>query len=167
MVTDFKLSADGQMVTVRELLKALNAFCGKLAEEYDFSTVLCREAHVPEKYWRLVAFAVEGNNEGYYVHVGAILSTERSLPTYLEFGLAKTYSSESAYDDNTYDGAPDAGHQIVGSGETEAEAVADFQEQWNEAQRLELETEEVFWCPRCCVASATIQPEHVCVEEER
>lgn len=37
-----------------------------------------------------------------------------------------------AYDDNTYDGAPDAGHQIVGSGATEAEAIRDFQEQWDE-----------------------------------
>ena len=34
-----------------------------------------------------------------------------------------------AYDENTYDGAPDAGHQIVGYGTTEREAVADFCEQ--------------------------------------
>jgi len=37
-VTDFKLSVDGRPATVQSLLKAINAFCGKLAEEYDFST---------------------------------------------------------------------------------------------------------------------------------
>jgi len=37
-----------------------------------------------------------------------------------------------AYDDDTYDGAPDAGPQCVGYGATEAEAIADFREQWEE-----------------------------------
>jgi hypothetical protein len=37
-----------------------------------------------------------------------------------------------AYDDDGYDGAPDAGHQIVGNGPTEQAAIADFQEQWRE-----------------------------------
>lgn len=41
-------------------------------------------------------------------------------------------SDWAAYDDNTYDGAPDAGPQVVGWGETEEEAVADFREQWAE-----------------------------------
>lgn len=36
------------------------------------------------------------------------------------------------YDDNTYDGAPDADPQVVGWGKTEAEAIADFWEQWKE-----------------------------------
>lgn len=36
------------------------------------------------------------------------------------------------YDDNTYDGAPDAGPQAVGWGRTEEEATADFWEQWKE-----------------------------------
>ena len=39
-----------------------------------------------------------------------------------------------AYDDDTYDGAPDAGPQIVGHGATEKEAVEDFMEQWNEKE---------------------------------
>lgn len=37
-----------------------------------------------------------------------------------------------AFADNTYDGAPDAGHQILGHGATEAEAISDFWEQWSE-----------------------------------
>jgi hypothetical protein len=37
-----------------------------------------------------------------------------------------------AYDDNTYDGAPDAGKKIVGQGVTLGAAVKDFAEQWIE-----------------------------------
>jgi hypothetical protein len=40
----------------------------------------------------------------------------------------------AAYDDDTYDGAPDAGPQIVGTGATEAEAIADFEQQWEESR---------------------------------
>lgn len=34
------------------------------------------------------------------------------------------------YDSDVYDGAPDAGPQMVGWGKTEDEAKADFREQW-------------------------------------
>jgi hypothetical protein len=37
-----------------------------------------------------------------------------------------------AYDDDSYDGALDAGPQCVGYGRTEEEAIADFREQWEE-----------------------------------
>lgn len=37
-------------------------------------------------------------------------------------------------DDDTYDGAPDAGPQLMGSGPTETLAIEDFWEQWNEKQ---------------------------------
>jgi hypothetical protein len=40
----------------------------------------------------------------------------------------------SCVDSDEYDGAPDAGPQLVGQGDTEAEALADFHE-----QRLERE----------------------------
>ncbi len=33
-------------------------------------------------------------------------------------------------DDNEYDGAPDAGPQLIGLGETQEEARADFMDQW-------------------------------------
>jgi hypothetical protein len=40
----------------------------------------------------------------------------------------------SAHDDNSYDGAPDAGRRnhIIGRGATEQEAIADFWKQWEE-----------------------------------
>lgn len=31
------------------------------------------EIEIPERYWRVVCFAVKGTSEGYYVHVGVIL----------------------------------------------------------------------------------------------
>jgi hypothetical protein len=84
------------MSTVQSLLKAINAYCGKLAEEYDFSLNfdLKPDSLIPEKFRDLIAYAVEGSNEGYYVHVGAIMDGGK----YQQFGIAKTYSSESAYE---------------------------------------------------------------------
>lgn len=100
-ITDFKLNQNGENCTVQSLLRAMNQHCGDLAEEYNFSLGLDlnQTSRIPERYWRLIAFAVEGNSEGYYVHVGALLRPEsrNALPQYFEFGLAKTYSSESAY----------------------------------------------------------------------
>jgi hypothetical protein len=115
MLPDLCISHRVEMAKVRDLLKALNehvapdhrGFATPIkdqAEEYSFTPLQCPTADlsalvwIPEKYWHLVAFAVEGNSEGYYVHVGAILRGEYNKATeYIEFGLAKTYSPESAY----------------------------------------------------------------------
>jgi hypothetical protein len=100
-----------EMSTVKSLLKAVNLHCGKLAEESDFSlspTLLYgkygkgkrgEDTLIPEKYWNLIAFAVEGQNEGYYIHIGALLRHDETTDTseYMDLGVAKTYSSESAY----------------------------------------------------------------------
>jgi hypothetical protein len=89
-----------EMADIKALIKALNAHLKAAkteAEEYDFSDV--SDAIVPEKYRWLIAFAVEGSSEGYYVHIGAILPAPVAGHDthYMEFGLAKTYSAESAY----------------------------------------------------------------------
>jgi hypothetical protein len=39
----------------------------------------------------------------------------------------------SVIDEDTYDGAPDAGHQIIGHGKTREIAMADYQEQVEDA----------------------------------
>ena len=96
-----------EMATVQSLLKALNAHCGALAEEYNFALDfdLAPETGyrakpavpasvIPQDFRWLIAFAVEGGSEGYYVHVGAM----RPGRIYEEFGLAKTNSSASAYE---------------------------------------------------------------------
>lgn len=43
-------------------------------------------------------------------------------------------SKYSCVDDNEYDGAPDAGPQLVGQGDTEEAAKQDFMDQWMERQ---------------------------------
>jgi hypothetical protein len=102
------IKAQVEMSTVGSLIKALNAFCGHLAEEYNFAMCLDlvserdyrgkepkpEPSRIPQKYRWLIAFAVEGGSEGYYVHLGAMLGEGR----YQEFGLAKTNTSESAYE---------------------------------------------------------------------
>lgn len=95
-----------EMSKVQDLIDAVNGFCGHLAEEYSYSISFDlrgkltprgyeNTARIPEDFWRLIAFAVEGSNEGYYVHFGAILKDSNQ---YQEFGLAKTYSADSAYE---------------------------------------------------------------------
>ena len=44
-------------------------------------------------------------------------------------GFAPADSQWMAYDDSTYDGAPDAGPQVVGFGPTAAAALADYADQ--------------------------------------
>jgi hypothetical protein len=92
------------MVPVKELIAALRSFCGNLADEYDFcvSPSIAYDAPtttVPEKFHHLIAYAIKGGSEGYYVHVGAILRDSDDLLTrpYLDFGFAKTWTAESAY----------------------------------------------------------------------
>lgn len=41
-----------------------------------------------------------------------------------------------AYDSSAYDGAEDAGHQVVGWGPTEEAAVNDFNTQWQDEHDL-------------------------------
>jgi hypothetical protein len=72
------------MSSVESLIKAINAYCKKVkveAEEYHFTvspSIKYRNPGelIPQKYAYLIAYAVEGNSEGYYVHVGAILKDE-------------------------------------------------------------------------------------------
>jgi hypothetical protein len=98
---------------VAELIKALNAHLkaqGIEAEEYDFceSPMLKHDtpgARIPQKFHQLIAYAIEGGSEGYYVHVGALLpgpdgmAPKGQLYTvpYLDFGFAKMWRAESAH----------------------------------------------------------------------
>jgi hypothetical protein len=108
MITDFQLGNwDKEGVELSLLLKEINKHCGQIAEEYAFSLSptfrfeRISNPCLPARYCQLIAFAVEGSNEGYYVHVGALLQpADRSkdfTQQYMEFGCAKTYSAESAY----------------------------------------------------------------------
>lgn len=93
--------------TSADLTRALNAYIkaqGLEIEEYGF-TVAYSETHsnrgtpLPEKFWNLVAFNVEGGSEGWYVHVGAITRGEAGKPPqYIDFGFAKMWTPEKAYE---------------------------------------------------------------------
>lgn len=96
------------MSTIRLLIAAINLHLDSIgiqSEEYNFALApdlkydRTDEPLIPEKYWRMISFATEGNSEGYYVHVGAIIRSEtsRAMPQYMDFGFCKTYSPESAY----------------------------------------------------------------------
>lgn len=97
--------------TIHDLLRAVNQHLKRIGiepEEYDFSVsagITARHGNdageknpeIPKFRW-LVAFAVEGGSEGYYVHCGAILSDPGpDGRNYVEFGICKTYSADSAY----------------------------------------------------------------------
>lgn len=95
-----------EMARVTDLIDALNIAITNAnapAEEYDFCdapwwTYDQPDMKVPEKYAHLIAYAIEGGSEGYYVHAGAILkAVGNGQPTYIDFGFAKTYSADSAY----------------------------------------------------------------------
>lgn len=107
MVTEFSTRAS----TYTQICKAVTRFCksqGHEPEEYGFNTCPSygpeTERKLPEKFWHLIAFAVEGNSEGYYVHIGYLVRGEGINPqthefnpaTYHDIGFAKTYSPASA-----------------------------------------------------------------------
>ena len=104
VVTDFKLDGIAEEgVLVSDLLTAINKHCGNIAEEYDFSMSpalsSAREIRIPASYRFLIAYAIKGGSEGYYVHIGAILRQTDPAATvpYVDFGFAKTWSAASAY----------------------------------------------------------------------
>jgi hypothetical protein len=94
--------------TAKELCRALDAHltsAGVEPEEYGFSgrVYAAGPDDLPDRRW-LVAFAVEGTNEGYYVHVGAVqprpacgLGADDPPAFYYDLGFCKTYSPDSAY----------------------------------------------------------------------
>jgi len=125
MITDFKLEGS----TIRQLADAINkhlAKCGIEPEDRGFGSsrdwdhVGQTKTLIPDarSYRWLVAFAVEGGSEGYYIHFGALMhpapvSTFGNWTTespygkisitpkdgtmiYMDFGHAKTYSAEQA-----------------------------------------------------------------------
>jgi hypothetical protein len=104
MVTDFKSREGGKPVKVETLLRALNAHLvaiGLQPEDYGFNVsphILYSPTEgndrLPEEYRWLVAFAIAGGSEGYYIHVAAM---NAAAQTYTDLGFAKTYSADNAY----------------------------------------------------------------------
>ena len=102
MVATFKLKDGDSPLTAEELLYALNAHLraiGLEPEAYDYS-VSPRysdpglDQHIPAKSRWLIAFPIQGDSEGHYIHVGAL---DRATLSYTDLGFAKTYSADNAY----------------------------------------------------------------------
>jgi hypothetical protein len=87
-----------EKATAEQLGRALDAHMTTLgigAEtmgEYGFTSTYNEPTPLPDRYRWLIAFAAEGENEGYYVHVGCI---DRS--TYIDLCFAKTFDEDHAY----------------------------------------------------------------------
>ena len=87
-------------MTTTQLCDTLNAHLQAVEiapDEYNFSSV--DPIDVPRDYRWLVAFAVRGSSEGYYVHVGAITHIGDSVThdrMYVDFGFCKTYAPDNA-----------------------------------------------------------------------
>lgn len=90
----------------------------------DCGKKLCREDATLccDQYW--CQFCIDLHQTTPHFPVEVKLRTEHVFPP-----IPIRSCDWCAYDENTYDGAPDAGHQIVGYGSTEHEAIADFREQ--------------------------------------
>lgn len=105
-VTDFSLEepGTGKQVTVSALIKALNLHCKeKLAgESFCDTSTWCERSgeRIPDRYRSLIAFAIEGDSEGWYVHVGAMVrfGCDDGKGLYVDFGFAKMWSADEAYD---------------------------------------------------------------------
>ena len=98
MVTVFSLKD----ATIKSLCDALNEhiLACRIAppDEYGWSPYPRESAEIPKGFRWLIAFAIEGNSEGYYIHIGAIIPAKTATtPTeYVNFAHAKTYQSGHA-----------------------------------------------------------------------
>jgi hypothetical protein len=104
MVTDFRLKDGDKPITVDALIRGLNTYLdtvGLRPEQYGFY-VSSRFEHsrskaserMPEGSRWLIAFTIEGSNEGYFILVGAI---DWATNTYTELGFGKSFSPDHAY----------------------------------------------------------------------
>ncbi|HMF40948.1 MAG TPA: hypothetical protein VKQ32_09640 [Polyangia bacterium] len=93
---------DPELAPVGELLAALDRHLAArelAADEYGFTGAGAArhvgDARVPARYRWLIAFAVEGGSEGWYVHVGAIVAEAHGPDAhgYVDFGFCKVMDS--------------------------------------------------------------------------
>jgi hypothetical protein len=102
MVTDFKLEANGQNIKVADLIKALNKHCRPQLQGESFCCSAAwdnPEETIPARFRWLIAYAVEGESEGWYVHVGVLIQGMLvNQPTiYKDFGFAKVWTADDCY----------------------------------------------------------------------
>ena len=102
MVTDFRLEdAEGKPVSLSAIVKAVNAHCQGIMDGERFCD---RDAwdgvtrYLPERWRSLIAFWQEGDNEGWYVHIGCMVDYgygERH-GEYIDMGFVKLWTPDAA-----------------------------------------------------------------------
>lgn len=102
-VTDFKLEeTDGQPVTLSAIVKAVAIHCKEILNGDSFcdrSTWIGEGGRLPERWRSLIAFAMDGDCEGYYVHIGVMVEfgSGQSHPgEYIDMGFAKVWDAKQA-----------------------------------------------------------------------
>ena len=102
MVTDFKLYGDGDKpITLSQLIKGAEKHLLPMLEGERFcdrSEWFDEGGPLPARWRSLIAFAVDGDNEGYYVHVGVMVcfGTGKQHGEYIDAGFVKLWTAEHA-----------------------------------------------------------------------
>ena len=105
MLPELVVSRVVECAEIRHLLKEINVHCESIGlEPNEYKLTLSGNrtevpATVPENFWHLIAFAIEGGSEGWYIHIGAIVRSERrdQPPSYIDFGFSKTFDHDNAF----------------------------------------------------------------------
>ncbi len=105
-VTDFSLEeADGRPVTFSALVRAVEQHCKSLLDGETFCDKSSwdpedNNARLPERWRILIAFAMRGDSEGYYVHIGVMIDfgSIQQPGTYIDIGFAKVWTAQAAED---------------------------------------------------------------------
>jgi hypothetical protein len=104
-VTEFSLEdAQGQPVTVSAIVEAINEYCRPWLTGESFGDRSTWEPTrkgetLPERWRYLVAYCVDGDCEGWYVHIGCMVNFgyEQTHGDYIDFGHAKLWTAADAY----------------------------------------------------------------------
>ena len=101
-VTDFKLDdADGRSITLSAVVKGVQEHCKEILEGERFcdrSEWFGEGGPLPERWRHLIAYAMEGDNEGYYVHLGVMVDFGGGGKhgEYIDMGFVKLWSADHA-----------------------------------------------------------------------
>jgi hypothetical protein len=103
-VTDFKLEEpDGKPVTFSAILKAVEKHCKPLLDGETFFDQAgwgkdTKDARLPKRWRSLIAWTMDGNSEGYYVHLGLMVDFGNNLQPghYIDIGYAKLWDPNAA-----------------------------------------------------------------------
>jgi hypothetical protein len=109
LIPESNIRHEIEMAKVADVVAEINAYVKQFnVESLDYLTLSSAikyeapDTLVPVKRVHMVAYAVEGSNEGYYVHFGTFIRNEDRKPKakltseYMDFGFAKVYSREDA-----------------------------------------------------------------------